>query len=177
MTDQKRRMAVCCPSAPHLSNGLCAKHYQRRKAWLSGVASSNPDEIPWLDEIVENEKIEKAKRSAEKHLKRIERANNKRTASKGYRKYTTKYRYGVSQEFIDDMKASQGGACFICGAVGVLYIDHCHTTGKVRSLLCPGCNTTVGVLESKPDIVEKARAYIEKFTFQSRKAGKDDRPT
>lgn len=169
-------MAVCCPNAPHQSNGLCAKHYQRRKAWKSGVASSSPEEIPWLEGIVESEKLEKAKRSSENHLKRINRANKRRTVSNGYGKYTTKYRYGVSQDFVDKMRNDQGNACFICGATGTLYIDHCHTSGQVRALLCPGCNTTVGVLESKPQIVEKARQYIERFAYEQRGTGTDDRP-
>lgn len=47
---------------------------------------------------------------------------------------------------------AQGGACAMCGkspAPGKwLAVDHCHTTGAVRALLCTYCNVIVGIYET-----------------------------
>jgi hypothetical protein len=43
------------------------------------------------------------------------------------------------------MRDAKGGRCANCGkAVDVLCLDHSHTSGKVRGLLCAKCNVGVG---------------------------------
>jgi hypothetical protein len=39
-------------------------------------------------------------------------------------------------------------------------IDHCHTTGKVRGLLCNGCNTGIGMFKESIPALLKAADYI-----------------
>jgi len=59
-------------------------------------------------------------------------------------------RYGLTQEQVDAMVAQQGGICAICGGppgTKGFHIDHDHTTGEVRGLLCGSCNVGVGWLE------------------------------
>lgn len=48
------------------------------------------------------------------------------------------------------MLVSQGGACAICRKpfVKTPHVDHRHIDGKVRGLLCAGCNTKVASVES-----------------------------
>ena len=58
--------------------------------------------------------------------------------------------YGISAEDFDAMLTEQNGCCAICGNKDDgrrLHVDHCHTTGKVRGLLCSPCNTKLGWLE------------------------------
>lgn len=58
--------------------------------------------------------------------------------------------YGITPEDYDRMFAEQGGCCAICGRVYTtrrLHIDHDHGTGKIRRLLCSGCNGHVGWFE------------------------------
>lgn len=72
--------------------------------------------------------------------------------------------YGISPEEYTAMHEKQGGKCAICGEVPTtlraLHVDHSHTTGKVRGLLCHGCNTGIGALKEDAEILSKALAYI-----------------
>ena len=55
--------------------------------------------------------------------------------------------------------------CGICGdrprRQGDLVIDHNHRTGQVRGLLCPRCNTALGLFRDSPDIMDAAIEYLE----------------
>lgn len=44
-----------------------------------------------------------------------------------------------------------------------LYMDHDHSTGKFRALLCNGCNSALGFLKENPDRISGLREYIEQF--------------
>ena len=65
------------------------------------------------------------------------------------------YRYGMTRNDMLKLHEEQDGKCFLCdqelemfrGHAGGL-IDHCHDTGKVRSILCNRCNTVVGGFEN-----------------------------
>jgi len=41
-----------------------------------------------------------------------------------------------------------------------LAVDHCHTTGEVRSLLCIPCNSAIGQLQENVTIMQNAINYI-----------------
>src|ERR1035438_7477701 len=58
-------------------------------------------------------------------------------------------RYGITPAQYLGMVTAQDGKCFICGLATKLHIDHDHATKEVRKLLCIGCNTSVGYLESR----------------------------
>lgn len=63
--------------------------------------------------------------------------------------------YGVTVLWYEEMLAKQDGRCAICKKAHRtgrrLAVDHCHKTGKVRWLLCVGCNAHVGRFESYLD--------------------------
>ncbi len=65
-------------------------------------------------------------------------------------KWAIKTRYGLTPSDVQAMLEKQGGACAICVLpLTKHHIDHCHTTGKVRGLLCHRCNTRLGGLDDK----------------------------
>ena len=71
---------------------------------------------------------------------------------KAERKKFLRKKYGITLEEYDQMFEQQGGVCAICGEPQLgkrLSVDHSHTTGKVRGLLCYICNTRLGILENK----------------------------
>lgn len=73
--------------------------------------------------------------------------------------------YNVSVDFIVDLMNKQKGCCAICGCSLVnpnskqtYSIDHCHSTGKVRGLLCIKCNA---VLEYSVKHINTIKKYLE----------------
>lgn len=73
-------------------------------------------------------------------------------------------RYGMTLEDFEERSRAQDGKCGLCGDAppkGLLFVDHDHATGKVRSLLCPRCNAGVGYLEGRLWLVDRLLSYFE----------------
>lgn len=77
--------------------------------------------------------------------------------------------YGMTLEKYYELLKAQNGVCAICGKAetrtrkGVLQrlsVDHDHTTGKIRGLLCSLCNVAIGRFEDNPDFLRKAMDYL-----------------
>ncbi len=75
-----------------------------------------------------------------------------------------KSRYNMSDEDYDTLHTSQGGVCKICSkpesSGGYLVVDHCHTTGKVRGLLCHNCNKGLGMFKDQASLLNSAINYL-----------------
>ena len=73
--------------------------------------------------------------------------------------------YGLTLSDFDELLNKQGKKCSICKEFFSQEkrpeVDHSHSTGKVRSLLCHKCNLGVGVAESK--FLEKAIKYLSSY--------------
>ena len=72
--------------------------------------------------------------------------------------------YGITAQEYIEMHAKQGGKCAICketpNTKRGLHVDHCHKTGKVRGLLCHGCNVAIGSLKESVETLERAIKYL-----------------
>ena len=69
--------------------------------------------------------------------------------------------YGVTPEGYGRLKDRAGGTCEICGEQDpALHIDHDHSTGNVRGLLCANCNRGLGMFRDDPGILRKAIEYL-----------------
>jgi recombination endonuclease VII len=86
-----------------------------------------------------------------------------RRADPEFREKKRARRYGISVEVFRAMLAQQRGLCAICGKkLGrALCIDHCHSTGKVRGLLCCKCNGGLGFFDDKRGLLQAAAEYLE----------------
>jgi hypothetical protein len=86
--------------------------------------------------------------------------------------------YGTTPEEVDQKLLEQGGLCEICqvdleqvihrnkdGTVrgSGICIDHCHETGKVRGIICSGCNKALGYFKDDPARMRAGADYIEKY--------------
>ncbi len=88
------------------------------------------------------------------------RKKNPDKARAGNRRKILRYKYGITEQDYDNMACRQGHKCILCGREMKLVVDHCHKTGRVRGLLCNRCNTTLGWVESRPDMLEKIVHYL-----------------
>lgn len=75
-------------------------------------------------------------------------------------------RYGMTPESYEERLIAQGRRCAICatdqpGGNGRFHVDHCHSTGKIRGLLCTTCNTGLGHFGDDVALMARAIAYIE----------------
>ena len=81
-----------------------------------------------------------------------------------YRKIRTVYksRYGLSEQECRDIQDLQRGCCAICTcSLEIPHVDHCHTTGKVRGLLCHQCNLVLGMANDSTETLLNAIQYLE----------------
>lgn len=78
----------------------------------------------------------------------------------------TQYRekYGITVEQFDGMILRQSNCCAICAEefTTTPCVDHDHTTGAVRELLCNGCNAAIGHMRENPQYLTAAANYIIK---------------
>ncbi len=124
---------------------------------------------------------EKAKQYFSEHYKKKKelratqaRANylkNKDKYLERAKKTHLKNTYNLSIEEYNTMLKCQGGVCAICkqpetsvtktGALKPLAVDHCHTTNKVRGLLCNACNCMLGFAKDTPSILYAGIDYLK----------------
>lgn len=98
------------------------------------------------------------------------REENRERFAEVNRRKSLKWKYGITLEEYDDMLEKQNGCCAICGTdksgiAGVRRhwnwsVDHCHSTGKVRGLLCTTCNRGLGMLGDTAESLQKALDYL-----------------
>ena len=69
--------------------------------------------------------------------------------------------YGVTAEEVQEAKTRQQGKCATCRKRKPLVVDHCHTNLRFRGLLCKACNTTLGLVEDDPDILQRMIGYLK----------------
>lgn len=70
-------------------------------------------------------------------------------------------RFNVSEDFLRDLFEVASGKCMICGLPDEsLHIDHCHTTGCVRGLLCAKCNHGIGLFKDSVINLQNAIQYL-----------------
>ena len=82
----------------------------------------------------------------------------------------TRHRYalhnkGMTKADYDALLAQQGGVCAICQGLCSngrrLAVDHDHQTGQVRGLLCQRCNTALGLMRDRSELLLRAVTYLD----------------
>ena len=81
--------------------------------------------------------------------------------------------YGITIDEYERMLEDQEHKCAICREEGFvmaehhsmkLVVDHCHTKGDVRGLLCHNCNRALGLLKDNKQALKAAIVYLEGAT-------------
>ena len=142
----------------------CLDQFYKNKLGKDGVGSqckicSNSASIAWYKANVEVERLKKS----------TWRKNNPNKVENQNRRDNLKT-YGLSIEDWNVLFSKQKGLCAICnqpetvllkGKIKRLAVDHCHTTGKVRALLCAKCNKAIGLMKDQPELLRQAAQYLE----------------
>jgi hypothetical protein len=76
--------------------------------------------------------------------------------------------YGLTPQQYDAMLAAQDGKCAACSDAltpgKATHVDHCHATGRVRGILCNGCNTALGHAQDDPSRLRALADYLDAHT-------------
>lgn len=87
--------------------------------------------------------------------------NHQNTIAKKYR-YKTKY--NLSVEAVNAIIQTQNYKCAICqdyiNEATRPHVDHCHSTGKIRGILCFNCNVGLGYFKDKIKVLQQAIKYL-----------------
>lgn len=76
-------------------------------------------------------------------------------------------KYGITPEIYEQERIKQNYSCKLCGIHensekhNRLHVDHCHTTGKYRGLLCGPCNRALGLLKDNIQTIQNAIKYLD----------------
>ena len=86
-----------------------------------------------------------------------------------HRAYERQRHYGITPAQYADLILQSGGLCAICEQApngkrgeGSLHVDHDHTTGVIRGLLCGTCNKGLGLFRDDVGRLEKVIRYLKK---------------
>ena len=104
----------------------------------------------------------------------LQRAHEKHMAKDA----TLMYKYGISLQQKIDMAKKQEWKCgnLRCSKEldqmnpSRIHVDHCHTSNKIRALLCNSCNVVLGYLEYKNKKTEQIiglEEYIERHKISN----------
>lgn len=150
---------------PHESRGYCGTHYRR---WRIHGDAGTADLLakPYDPTLTEKQctGCGEVKPLSEYH--RVSRrgqyvARCKPCRNDEIRAIQLRSRYGLSRQEYEAMVASQNGACAVCGSTHRLCVDHNHTTGAVRKILCDSCNVALGRVGEDPSRLRALADYIE----------------
>lgn len=76
-----------------------------------------------------------------------------------------KLRFGITTIEYQELLEKQDFRCLICGATSScqghkLAVDYDHKTGKIRGLLCKGCNVGLGNFKDSEILLNNAIVYL-----------------
>jgi hypothetical protein len=108
----------------------------------------------------------KTNRKFQQSLRDNATPEQKQAKKERQRRWRLKRYYGITEDDYNNMFIKQNGCCRICGKhqtelIKKFHIDHCHTTGVVRGLLCSDCNMSLGKFEDSIDILQRAIDYLK----------------
>ena len=97
--------------------------------------------------------------------------NEKQRGRKCHTCHHLRARYGINQPQRDALYTAQDGKCRVCQnhivingrklASNSAVVDHCHSTGMVRGLLCNHCNRALGLFADSVASLRNAIRYLE----------------
>lgn len=77
-----------------------------------------------------------------------------------------KRNYNITLADFNQIFEAQGKCCAICKATDApkWAVDHCHSSGTVRGILCNACNLGLGQFSDSPERLASAQTYLLNHT-------------
>lgn len=98
------------------------------------------------------------RRIAQKARSRTWRQRHAAELPEIYKRKYVRSRYGLT---LEEYEALLAAGCAICGTKHGLYLDHDHSSGKVRGALCPAHNSALGLCHDDPAQLRALADYLE----------------
>jgi hypothetical protein len=90
--------------------------------------------------------------------------NSREHSAKRHKRTELKKTFGINADQYEAMLKEQNHTCAICKKPEIcnraLAVDHCHSTKRVRGLLCTNCNMALGKFQDNIENVKKAAEYL-----------------
>ena len=159
----------CKEEKPHMARGLCNSCYTRFYRKDGKVDRSKEKLIKALCHP-ENRPYNRGKCEPcyRKELREKQSPERKEHERQKRREIRIKTRYGISINDYNILLIKQNNKCYGCNQLHLetdsktrLNIDHNHTTGKVRGLLCSNCNSTLGYANDNITTLSNLILYLK----------------
>lgn len=152
-----------------------ASYYERNKEQIKERVSiyrkENPEKTKELVNRWHKENPDRASKNNRLWYARNAEAVKERSAvwqrenPEKVRSRELKKKYGLSVEKFNAMLSDQGGACKICKKQAQknknLSVDHCHTSNRIRGIICQPCNMALGMVKDNVGVLRSMIAYVE----------------
>lgn len=123
--------ASCHPEKDHLAKGLCKSCYNKN--------------------YFQEHKEEYKQANSVWRLKNKKKLRNKNLL----------YYFGITLDQFNHILKQQNNKCAICSKENPTDLDHNHSTGKIRGILCRHCNTALGLFKENVQTIENAIGYLK----------------
>jgi hypothetical protein len=165
-------MKKCCHGdtdrTPYGTCRQCSKIWKRK--YLSNP--ENAERVAANNRKYYHRDVEKSRETGRlQYHKHKEQRKNSQQPQKRWAGYGRKWmlkQYGLTTEAFQEMNVAQQGKCYLCQSPPTapskfLHVDHDHTSGKVRRLLCLTCNVMLGAAKDDPKLLRLAAEYLESY--------------
>lgn len=126
--------------------------------------------VEWIEKTI----IKKKSETQKEYMRRFAREDRINHPLK-HKDRQLRKNFKITLDDYNNILMSQNGKCAICckdeteynknGHKFSLSVDHCHTTGKIRGILCGHCNKSLGGFKDSIELLEKAIEYLKKHKF------------
>lgn len=70
-------------------------------------------------------------------------------------------KYNLTDQEFEAIVLAQNNRCLLCDTeLTKPHVDHCHSTGRVRGILCYHCNVGLGHFKDNPEVLARAIQYL-----------------
>ena len=169
--EARKQKAASDPEFRARRNAQSAKDKAARAEYMKEYYAKNPEKF---QKRTPEQQAEYNARRREKYAECAETREKAKAAARlwaqsnpdGKKAQRLAAAYGIALSDFNDMMAMQNNACAICGYSDMSdpkifpVVDHCHTTGKVRGILCSSCNHGLGKFKDDVTRLMLAAAYL-----------------